>query len=64
MPHRSGEALVYWRAARDFRLKQAAGQDTSDEEDDLAVIAANSENPLIVRDARRLTDLAIKRSVG
>jgi hypothetical protein len=63
MPHRSGEALVYWRAARDFRLKLAAGQDTSDEEDDLAVIAANSENPRIVRDARKLTDLAIKRSV-
>ena len=48
------EALGYWRAARDFRLKSSLGADTSELEDDLTLIAANTRSAVIRRDVARM----------
>lgn len=51
-----GEAGVYWRTARDFRLKSALGIDNSEEADDLSLMAAKTENDRIRRGALQLLD--------
>lgn len=57
MSHLEREAYAYWTYSRHFRMKALAGEDTSEEADDLALIADFTENEVIRKGALSLIDL-------